>query len=66
MSIKVEDWSGSAATDRLQKTIERFEQENTKHTRTMIKLTWAMTGLTVMMAIGLVVQIWLTFYPPHP
>ena len=65
--IPLEEFSGAAATNALREAIERFQEENGRHTQTMVRLTWAMTALTVVMAIGLGVQIWLTFYPPaHP
>jgi hypothetical protein len=31
----------------------------------MVRLTVVITWLTVILTIGLFVQIWLAFYPPH-
>ena len=38
---------------------------SSRQTRQMIRLTWALTVLTVVMAFGLAVQIYLAVYPPH-
>jgi hypothetical protein len=64
--IPLGEWSGSDATEALRQTIEKYEFETSRQTRTMIRLTWATTLLTIVMALGLGVQIWLTFYPPAP
>ena len=41
----------------LNETIEKFTVSSDKQTKTMIKLTWAILFLTVMLLIGLGVQI---------
>ena len=55
--IPLGEWSGSAATDRLRETIERFNAQAERQTQTMIRLTWALVFLTIVLVIGLVVQI---------
>ena len=65
MNIPLDEWSGSGATKALHATIERYQAESSRQTAKMIRLTWIITGLTVVLAIGLFVQIWLAFYPPH-
>ena len=43
--------------NKLQKTIEVFNEESSKQTQRMIRLTWLIAGLTVAMLVGLVIQI---------
>jgi len=63
--IPLGEWSGSAATEALHATIDQYQKESSRQTAKMIRLTWVITGLTVVLTIGLFVQIWLAFYPPH-
>jgi hypothetical protein len=55
--IPVSEWSGSGATDRLRQVIEQFSTEATKQTRHLIVLTRWLVVLTIILAVGLVVQI---------
>lgn len=43
--------------NKLTKTIETFNEQSSKQTGKMIRLTWWIVGLTIVMVIGLVVQI---------
>ena len=43
--------------NKLTKTIEVFNEQSQKQTEKMIRLTWWIVGLTVVMVIGLVIQI---------
>ncbi|MBI2123816.1 MAG: hypothetical protein HYU04_01085 [Candidatus Wildermuthbacteria bacterium] len=42
---------------KLHETIETFNQQSSKQTKKMIGLTWWIVGLTVIMVLGLVIQI---------
>jgi hypothetical protein len=55
--IPLSEWSGSGATDRLHETIKEFVTVTEKQTAQLIKLTRALVVLTVVLVVGLVVQI---------
>jgi hypothetical protein len=55
--IPLSEWSGSGATDRLHETIKEFVAVTEKQTAQLIKLTRALVALTVVLVVGLVVQI---------
>jgi hypothetical protein len=55
--IPLSEWSGSGTTDRLREVIIEFGETAEKQTRTMIRLTKMITGLTVILVIGLVIQV---------
>ena len=63
--IPLDEWSGSGATKALHASIEKYQAENSVQTQKMVRLTVVITWLTVVLTIGLFVQIWLAFYPPH-
>jgi prophage DNA circulation protein len=45
------------AVNKLQETIKTFNEQSSKQTEKMIKLTWGIVALTIVMVAGLVVQI---------
>ncbi|KKQ55472.1 MAG: hypothetical protein US74_C0029G0006 [Parcubacteria group bacterium GW2011_GWA2_38_13] len=45
------------ALKKLQETIQVFNEQSSKQTQKMIRLTWGIVGLTIAMLAGLVVQI---------
>ena len=45
--------------NRLRETIETFNEQSSKQTDKLVRLTWWIVGLTVVMVIGLAVQIYL-------
>ena len=45
------------ALDKLQETIKIFNEQSSKQTEKMIRLTWWIVVLTVVMVIGLIAQI---------
>ena len=47
----------SMGYNRLNKTIEKFSSESSEQTKQMIRLNRVVAGLTVVMTIGLVIQI---------
>ena len=47
------------ALNRLRETIETFNEQSSKQTDKLVRLTWWIVGLTVVMVIGLAVQIYL-------
>jgi hypothetical protein len=63
--IPLGQWSGSDATDALRTSIETFQAESSRQTATMIRLTWTIAGLTVVMLGAVLMQIYLTIWPPH-
>ena len=56
-SIPLGEWSGSDATNALHATIREFVDQSGKQTRTMIRLTWAIAILTVLMLVAVGIQI---------
>ena len=42
---------------KLEKTIEVFNNQSSRQTERLVKLTWWIVGLTIAMVVGLVVQI---------
>ena len=55
--IPLSEWSGSGATRQLEATIREFNEETSRQTATMIRLTRWIVVLTVVLVVGLVVQI---------
>lgn len=41
----------------LHQTIKEFNDETKKYSKQMLYLTWVITGLTVVLVIGLIIQI---------
>ena len=50
--------AGAKATEELHETIKRFGEESNKQTRHMIRLTYAIIGLSIAMLIAVFVQVW--------
>jgi len=48
------------AIRKLEKTIEAFNNQSSKQTDKLVKLTWWIVGLTIVMVAGLIIQIILT------
>ncbi len=61
MGIPLGQWSGSDATDRLRETIEALNKQAEKQNRTMVRLTWAILALTIVMALVGTVQTLIAF-----
>lgn len=55
--IPLSKWSGSGATEKLEETVREFNEKASEQTETMIKLTRWIVALTVLLVVGLVVQI---------
>ena len=45
------------AIRKLEKTMEAFNNQSSKQTDKLVKLTWWIVGLTIVMVIGLIIQI---------
>jgi hypothetical protein len=45
--VEIGQWSGSAATNALDVTIKAFNIQSKKYIKTMTRLTWGMTALTI-------------------
>ena len=45
------------AIRKLEKTIEVFNNQSSRQTERLVKLTWWIVGLTIVMVVGLVIQI---------
>ncbi|MDD3823160.1 MAG: hypothetical protein PHN93_05410 [Sphaerochaetaceae bacterium] len=43
--------------DKLTSTIETFNKQSARQTDKLVKLTWWIVGLTIVMVIGLIIQI---------
>jgi len=57
--IPIGQWSGSDATRELTEAIIKMNVASEKQTKKIIVLTWALTIMTGLMLVGLVVQVWL-------
>lgn len=55
--IPISEWSGSGATDRLRETITEFSATTAEQTAQLVRLTKALVVLTVLLFVGLVVQV---------
>jgi hypothetical protein len=55
--IPLDEWSGAGATKQLHETIKQFNEASSRQTQQIITLTKVLVWLTVVMAVGLVVQI---------
>ena len=55
--IPLDEWSGAKATKELHETIQKFVEQSDRQSRTMIKLTWAIVGLTIAVIVLVAVQI---------
>ncbi len=58
MNIPLDEWSGAGATKELHETIRQFVEESGKQARTMIRLTWWISFLTVAMFLAVGVQVY--------
>jgi hypothetical protein len=63
-SIPLSEWSGSGATHELHETIKQYVTIAEQQTRAMIRLTWTITALTVVMIGEAGWQIWLLSHTP--
>jgi hypothetical protein len=61
--LPIGEYSGSDATKALHDTIKKYQEESSRQTDKMVKLTVAITWLTVVMLIAVLVQIYLTIFP---
>jgi predicted nucleic acid-binding Zn ribbon protein len=57
--IPLGEWSGSDATDQLREAIVEMNAASARQTRTMIWLTGALVVLTVVMTLGIALDLWL-------
>ena len=57
MNIPLDEWSGAKATKELHDTIKKFSEASSMQTRQMLRLTWAIVGLTIAMLVAVIVQI---------
>src|SRR5258705_9762933 len=56
--IPLGQWSGSDATNALRESIERFNAKTVRQTTWLLRLTWTIAALTLVMAIGVGVRIY--------
>jgi len=57
--IPLGEWSGSDAVNALHETIKEFDRTSSRQTTAILRLTWTIAFLTLVMTIGLGVQIYL-------
>jgi hypothetical protein len=50
------------AVNKLQETIKTFNEQSSKQTEKLVRLTWWIVGLTLAMLVGLVIQIILVIW----
>lgn len=60
--IPLSEWSGSGATRELHDTIRKFNEVTSRQTQEILKLTRVIAVLTLVMTIGLAVQIFLAWH----
>lgn len=60
--IPMEVWSGSGATDRLREVVELYSRQSAEQTERIATLTSWLVVLTVVLVVGLVVQIALALF----
>jgi hypothetical protein len=59
--IPIGQWSGADATNALHKSIREFNESTAKQTRQLVFLTWVIALLTLVMTVGVGVQIWIAW-----
>jgi hypothetical protein len=50
-------WPGAGATNKLHETIKQFNEVATRQTGRLVVLTWVIAALTLLLVLGLGVQI---------
>lgn len=50
------------AVKKLHETIQKFSEQSSKQTQKMVILTWWIVGLTIVMVLGLLIQIIFAIY----
>jgi len=66
VNYKVSDIDGSWAVNALHESLKTFNAQSSRQTEQMLRLTKAIAVLTLVMLVGLAVQIYLVIYPPAP
>ena len=61
MNIPLGQWSGSDATRELTQNIISLNAAANRQNRSMIRLTWAIAIMTLVMLVGVAVQIWIVW-----
>ena len=61
MNIPLGQWSGSDATRELTQNIISLNEAANRQNRSMIRLTWAIAIMTLVMVVGVAVQIWIVW-----
>ena len=61
MNIPLDQWNGSDATRELTRTIISLNEAADRQNRSMIRLTWAIAVMTLVMLIGVAVQLWIVW-----
>ncbi|MDX2252012.1 MAG: hypothetical protein NW202_06985 [Nitrospira sp.] len=59
--IPLSEWSGSGATRKLHETIRDFNEVASRQTQEILKLTRVIAFLTLVMTVGLIVQVFLAW-----
>jgi hypothetical protein len=62
--IPIGMFSGSDSVDALHKSLKEFNEKTSAQTNQLILLTWVIAILTLVMTIGVGVQIWLAHQLP--
>ena len=61
MNIPLGQWSGSDATRELTQNIISLNEAANRQNRSMFRLTWAIAIMTLVMLVGVAVQIWIVW-----
>ena len=59
MNISLAEWSGSGETAKPHATMKEFVETSGRQSQLMINLTWAIAGLTFVMLVAVILQIYL-------
>ena len=60
LNIPLGQWNGSDATRELTETVVKLSEASERQTKTMVRLTWAIAVMTLVMTLGVATQIWIT------
>ena len=58
-------WSGSEATNALRESLERFDARAGRQTAWLVGLTWTIAALTLVLAIGVAMQMYMAVTSVH-
>ena len=61
MAVRMHESTPEGATQQLRETIQLYNLETSRQTKQLLILTWVIAVLTVVMTVGVFVQIWIAW-----